>query len=319
MKKNIVLLIALISVISLLAGCKSGNTSSTPINANTSADTTKPADAAKPADTTTKPADKATTENTTKATDAATDDPKVTYNGKEVTSEIKGVCLQMTTACENSSATFDYNYAENIEDGRGITFGIIGFTTGTYDGNQLIKYYTELNPNNSLAKYIPALDKIDAGKRDSEGKSDDTTGLENFISDVKACSDPLFKQAQLHELDIRYWNPAVKIADSIGAKNNLTLAFIYDICVNQGPDGAQDYMDNVKEYLGGTPASGIDENEFLSALMDYRYDDLAQDDPEAKNRVDAFRKLLEDGNFGLKAPFEFTVYGDTYKIDGNVY
>lgn len=310
MKKNIVLLIALISVLSMFTGCKSGNTSSNPINIT------------KPADTTTKPDDKTTTENATNSTDSAhvaTDDSKVTYNGKAVTSEVKGVCLQMTTACENSSDTFDYNYAENIGDGRGITFGVIGFTTGTYDGNQLIKYYTQLNPNNSLAKYIPALDKIDAGKHDSDDKSDDITGLENFISDVQACSDPLFKQAQLFELDIHYWNPAVKIADSIGAKNNLTLAFIYDICVNHGTDGAQDYVNSIEEYLGGTPASGVNENEFLSALMDYRYDDLAEDDPEGKNRVNAFQKLLEAGNFDLKAPFEFTVYGDTYKIDGNIY
>ena len=309
MKKNIVLLIALISVISMFTGCKNSNTSSTPINIT------------KPTDTTTEPADKTTTQNTTNSTDTVhgnTSDSKATYNGKEVTSELKGVCLQMTTACENSSTTFDYNYAENIGDGRGITFGIIGFTTGTYDGNQLIKYYTQLNPNNSLAKYIPALDKIDAGKRDSEGKSDDTTGLENFISDVKACSDPLFKQAQLYELDNLYWNPAVKLANSIGAKDNLTLAFIYDTCVNHGPDGAKDYINTVKGELGGTPASGIDENEFLSKFMEYRYDDLAEDDPEGKNRVNAFKKLLESGNFDLKAPFEFKVYGDTYKIDGNV-
>jgi len=315
MKKNIVLLIALISVLSMFTGCKSGNTPSTPVNI------TKPADTNQPTDTTTEPADKTIPENTTNSTDTAhvtTDDQKVTYNGKVVTSEVKGVCLQMTTACENSSDTFDYNYAENLGDGRGITFGVIGFTTGTYDGNQLIKYYTQLNPNNSLAKYIPALDKIDASKHDSEDKSDDITGLENFISEVQACSDPLFKQAQLFELDIHYWNPAVKIADSIGAKNNLTLAFIYDMCVNHGTDGSQDYVDSIKEYLGGTPASGVNENEFLSALMDYRYDELAEEDPEGKDRVNAFRKLLEAGNFDLKAPFEFTVYGDTYKIDGNI-
>jgi hypothetical protein len=29
----------------------------------------------------------------------------------------------------------------------------------------LIKYYTTLNPNNVLAKYIPALNKIDAGRQ----------------------------------------------------------------------------------------------------------------------------------------------------------
>lgn len=274
MKKSIVLLIALISVLSMFTGCKSGN---------------------------------------------ITDDSKGTYNGKAVTPELKVTCLQLTTACENSSGTFDYNYAENIGDGRGITFGIIGFTTGTYDGNELIKYYTQLNPNNTLAKYIPSLDKIDNGKHDSEGKSDDTTGLENFISDVQACSDPLFKQAQLYELNVHYWNPAIKVANSMGAKNNLTLAFIYDMCVNHGEDGAQDYVDRVKKDLGGTPVTGVDENDFLYALMDYRYDDLAKDDPEGKDRVKAFEKLLDEENLDIKAPFEFTVYGDTYTIDGDVY
>jgi chitosanase len=274
MKKIIIFLIALISVLSMATGCKSDNTK---------------------------------------------DDSNGNYNGKAVTSELKGVCLQLTTACENSSGTFDYNYAENIGDGRGITFGIIGFTTGTYDGNELIKYYTQLNPNNSLAKYIPALDKIDNRKHDSENKSDDTRGLENFISDVQACSDPLFKQAQLYELDIHYWNPAIKIANSIGAKNNLTLAFIYDMCVNHGANGAQAYVDSVKKDLGGIPSSGVDEKEFLSDLMDYRYNDLSNDDPEGKDRVKAFEKLLKEGNLNLKAPFDFTVYGDTYKIDGNVY
>jgi len=283
MKKSIVLSIALISVLTMFTGCKRGNNSSVPTNTGNTADS------------------------------------NIAFNGKNVTSDLKTVCLQLTTTCENSSTTFDYNYAENIGDGRGITFGIIGFTTGTYDGNQLIKYYTQLNPNNSLAKYIPALDKIDTGKHDSEGKSDDLTGLENFISDVQACRDPLFKQAQLYELDKLYWDPAVKLANSIGAKNNLTLAFIYDTCVNHGADGAKDYINTVKGELGGTPSSGIDENEFLSKFMEYRYDELADEDPQGKNRVNAFRELLTSGNIDLKTPFEFTVYRDTYKIDGNVY
>jgi len=316
MKKTLFLLIALISVISIFTSCKRGNTSSTPINI------TKPADVNQPTDTTTEQADKATSENTTNSTDTAhvtTSDSNVTYNGKAVTSEFKGVCLQLTTACENSSGTFDYNYTENIGDGRGITFGAIGFTTGTYDGNELIKYYTQLNPNNSLAKYIPALDKIDSGKHDADFKNDDVTGLENFINDVKACDDPLFKQAQLFELDIHYWNPAVKIANSIGARNNLILAFIYDMYVNHGADGTQDFIDDVKEDMKGTPATGINENEFLSWLMDYRYDYLKKDDPDGAKRVKSYEKLLTGGNVDLILPFEFNVYGDTFKIDGNVY
>ena len=89
--------------------------------------------------------------------------------------------------------------------------------------------------------------------------------------------------------------------------------------VNHGADGTQDFIDDVKEDMKGTPATGINENEFLSTLMDYRYDYLKEDDPDGAKRVKAYQKLLTDGNVDLKLPFEFTVYSDTYKIDGNVY
>ncbi len=234
-----------------------------------------------------------------------------------VVSVNKGVCLQLTTACENSTTKLAFNYAQNIGDGRGITFGCIGFCTGTYDGNMLIKYYTQLNPNNTLAKYIPALDKIDAGSHNGD-KSSDVTGLTNFIQDVNNCTDPLFKQAQLYELDQLYWNPAVQIANTIGSKNPLTMAFIYDMCVNHGADGAQQYIDSATKALGGTPKTGINENTYLSKVMDSRYSFLASDDPSGSDRVNAFRQLLTAGNVNLTPGFKFTVYGDSFTIDGNV-
>lgn len=230
----------------------------------------------------------------------------------------KNVILQLTTTCENSQTKLNFNYAENIGDGRGITFGCIGFTTGTYDGNILIHYYTKLNPNNTLAKYIPALDKIDNEKHTSDGLNGNTKGLENFIKDVKVCNDPLFIKAQLYELNQMYWNPALSLANSIGAKNQLTLAFIYDMCVNHGPDGAEDFVTQAKNKLGGLPKNGIDENKFLSSVMDYRYSFLKGDDPNGSDRVNAYRKLLTANNVNLKTNFKFTVYGDTFTIDGNV-
>ncbi len=298
MRKFFSLLIVSIFALSVLSGCAADNSNTDNTNTTDTTDTSNSTDSSNNTDTT----------DTTDTTDNV-----------EVASELKKTCLQLTTTCENGSTTFNYNYAENIDDGRGITFGIIGFTTGTYDGNELIKYYTKLNPNNNLAKYIPALDRIDSGNRDDDDRNDDVTGLENFINDVKACDDPLFRQAQLHQLDLHYWNPAVKINDSIGAKNNLTMAFIYDMCVNHGADGAQDFIDEVKEDINGTPATGIDEDEFLSWLMDYRYDYLKKDDPDGAKRVKAYEQLLDDGNVDLILPFDFTVYSDTYKIDGNVY
>ena len=89
--------------------------------------------------------------------------------------------------------------------------------------------------------------------------------------------------------------------------------------VNHGADGTQDFIDDVKEDMKGTPATGINENEFLSWLMDYRYDYLKNDDPDGTKRVKSYEKLLTGGNVDLILPFEFNVYGDTFKIDGNVY
>jgi chitosanase len=232
----------------------------------------------------------------------------------------KAKALQMTTACENSTTKLQYNYAENIGDGRGVTFGFVGFCTGTYDGNMLIKYYTKLNPSNTLAKYIPALDAIDSGSHSQNGGDSNpgTSGLDGFIKDVNSCTDPLFKEAQIYMADQLYWNPAVKIADSIGAKNPLTQAFIYDMCVNHGEDGAQDFVNKAKNALGGTPGTGIDENAFLSKVMDLRYSYLKTEDSAGSDRVNAFRRILTSGNVGLSAPFSFTVYGDAFTIDGAI-
>lgn len=232
----------------------------------------------------------------------------------------KGTILQMTTTAENSTTALQFNYAENFGDGRGITFGIIGFTTGTHDGNELIKHYTTLNGNNSLARFIPALDGIDQlPHTGNDGDSaDSTAGLDGFIQAVQGNTDPLFRQAQLDKLDQLYWNPAVKLLDSIGAKNPLTQAFLYDMMVNHGQNGAQNFISKATYALGGTPGTGIDENTYLSKLMDLRETHLNNTGNPGADRVAAFRRILDTGNVRLLTPFPFTVYGDTFRIDGDI-
>lgn len=192
------------------------------------------------------------------------------------TSNTKNVILQMTTTLENSDTQLHYNYAENLGDGRGITFGCIGFCTGTYDGNILVKYYTTLNPDNTLAKYIPALNKIDSGRHTEAGGDGNpsTSGLDGFIQDVQKCNDPLFKTAQIDQLDKLYYNPAMKIADSVGANNPLTRAFIYDMCVRHGEDGCQAII----KAAGTTPKQGTDENAYLTKLISIRDSKLKKKD-----------------------------------------
>lgn len=226
----------------------------------------------------------------------------------------KGAILQMTNTLENSQTDPAWNYAENLGDGRGITFGCIGFCTGTYDGNVLVKYYTKLNPNNVLAKYIPALNKIDAGRHNAAGGDGNPSvaGLNGFIKDVQINKDPLFKTAQLYELDQLYYNPAVKMTSDIGAKNALTLAFIYDMSVRHGTDGALSLI----KKAGKTPKQGVDENTFLSKLISVRDSALRREDDS--DRDVGFKKLLATGNVNLNTPFAFVAYGDKFTITGEI-
>jgi chitosanase len=240
--------------------------------------------------------------------------------GLALNTNVKNASLQMTTTLENSDTQLQFNYAENINDGRGITFGCIGFCTGTYDGNELIKYYTTLNQNNILAKYIPALDAIDAGSHNAAGGDGNpgVEGLSGFITDVQSCKDPLFAQAQLYKLDQLYWNPAVSMWNSIGAKNALTLAFIYDMSVRHGADGAQDIINQVTSALGGTPETGVNENTYLSEMFTIRDAALKSENLGDVDRDSGYKAVLASGNVDLKTPFAFTAYGDSFTITGDL-
>ena len=225
----------------------------------------------------------------------------------------------MLAVCENNQVTPKWNYAQNINDARGITFGAIGFTTGTYDGNVLIKYYTTLNPNNTLAKYIPALDAIDAGPHNNAvGGNPSVIGLDNFITDVNNCNDPLWAQAQLYEINRMYWIPTVAAWNAIGANNELTLAYLYNTNIRFGDDGMQSIIDGATAACGGTPATGINENTYLTALIAQMDVQIIKEGWGDTDRSDGFKTLQAEGNINLTTPYTFTEYGDSYTITGNL-
>lgn len=243
------------------------------------------------------------------------------YAGTTATStDAYNKTVQMLAVCENNQVTPKWNYAENINDYRGITFGAIGFTTGTWDGNVLIKYYTELNPNNTLAKYIPALDAIDAGPHpyNDESSSNSTVSLDNFIADVNNINDPLWQKAQLHLIHQMYWNPTVAAWNRIGANNQLTLAFIYNSNIRFGQDYMELFINGATTKCGGTPGTGIDENMYLQALMAEMDAQIMKEGWGDTDRNDGFKMLLAEGNVNLTTPFIFTEYGDSYIITGDL-
>jgi chitosanase len=242
----------------------------------------------------------------------------------ELSEAQKYAIWSLTCCAENSQTSFAYNYAENIGDGRGITFGIIGFTSGTYDGTMLLERVREIEPANALVKYLPAFKAIDAAPHGADGCSADTAGLAGFIKDFEAHGkDAAVKRAQLEKLNTLYWEPALRQAESVGLKSALAVGELYDACVNHGESGndtdmgLKQLIEKASAAAGGTPLSGIDEKAWLKAFLSMRRAYLEKEWPDAVDRVDMYSRILESGNTSLAVPFAASCYGDSFTITGD--
>ena len=229
----------------------------------------------------------------------------------------KRVIQQFTSIFENSTPELQYGYVENIKDGRGFTFGMAGFCSGTYDGTEFLKEYQRLKPDNALVKFIPVFERIDAGPHDADGKSADTHGLEAFPKAFAGCAgDPVFRQSQQNVADRMYWTPSQDKAREIGAKYAITRGELYDAYINHGDDQVADMIKKVNRTLHGTPQSGVDEKKWLAEFLKVRLAVLKADPTwsEAVDRIAVYQKLLADGNVDLALPIKLTCYGDTYTL-----
>jgi chitosanase len=226
----------------------------------------------------------------------------------------KEIAMQLVSSAENSSLDWkaQYTYIEDIRDGRGYTAGIIGFCSGTGDMLELIQYYTKIAPNNILAKYLPALKKVNG--------TPSHAGLDpNFTKDWKtAARDPLFQKAQDWERDTVYFNPAVTRAKSDGLRA-LGQFIYYDAIVMHGDGPGAISFSGIRETAmskAKTPAQGGDETAYLHAFLDARKAAMLTEEAHSEtSRVDtAQRVFLQQRNFDLNLPLAWKVYGDSYKI-----
>ena len=244
-----------------------------------------------------------------------------TSTTKDVTNEQKITIYQMTSIFENSTPELQYGYVENIGDGRGYTFGYVGFCSGTFDGNLFLKEYKKLNPNNSLVSYISKFDYIDSLPHPNpDGLCGYLENIPNFVEDFQKCSqsnDPAFIQAQLNVANDLYWQPSQKAANEIGAKNPITFGQLYDAFMNMGEDGARSIMDKATGDMNGTPATGVDENAWLTRFLSIRQDILKSDPvwQESTDRIVVYQTLLSQGNVNLNLPITLTCYGSPYTLD----
>jgi chitosanase len=222
----------------------------------------------------------------------------------------KDVAMQIVSAAENSSLNWraQFSYIEDINDGRGYTAGIIGFCSGTGDMLELVEAYTATKPSNVLAKYLPALRSVN-GTSSHAGLDPD------FTRDWKtAAADPVFQAAQESERDRVYFNPSVRDGKSDGVRALGQFAY-YDASVVHGYEGMRSIRTRALKKAK-PPAQGGDERTWLNAFLDERVVEMKKEEAHSDvTRIDtAQRVFLNNGNFDLNTPLDFSVYGDPFHI-----
>ncbi|MFC8668849.1 chitosanase [Streptomyces sp. NPDC057199] len=225
--------------------------------------------------------------------------------------EKKELAQRIVSSAENSSLDWraQYDYVEDIGDGRGYTAGIIGFTTGTHDLLTLVELYTESHPDNALEPYLPALRSVDG--------SDSHEGLDPGFTAAwkKEAQKDAFKRVQDSQRDRVYFDPAVRLAkrDGLGALGQF---IYYDAMVMHGPGDPG--FHGIRERAmaeADTPAEGGDEQSYLDIFLDTRRATMKSEKRDTTRVDTAQRRFLYDGNLDLHTPLEWKVYGMPYKLD----
>jgi chitosanase len=221
---------------------------------------------------------------------------------------------QITSSYENSTTELQYGFADNIGDGRGITAGRAGFTSGTHDLLLFVQRYTEVRPDNPLAPYLPALEAVNG--------SDSEEGLEGFV-DVweQTADDPLQREVQDDLVDELYFTPAMAMARDLGVGTPLGQAIVWDTMIQHGAGGENGTMAIIEETTDSVGTARGNETEWLQTFLDVRlrhllrmYDDTATNRASSTSRVQGWRSLIDQGEFGLDLPITWVAYGRSFTL-----
>lgn len=242
-------------------------------------------------------------------------DPRDPRLSLTVDAERKHRAAQITSTFENSTLELQYDYVENIGDGRGITAGRAGFTSATGDLLLVVRRYSEAKPDNVLAPYISALQAVNG--------TDSTKGLGGFADAwAVAAEDPDFRKVQDELVDELYFDPAMTMAADRGIETPLGQMIIWDTMIQHGAGGNHGTRAIIKETQEDAGAVGQDESAWLDTFLDTRLRHLFRmyrattenADVSSESRVDALRSLLRGGNLALEPPLTWEVYGDRFEL-----
>jgi chitosanase len=230
---------------------------------------------------------------------------------------------KVVSTFENSDTEIQYDYVENLNDGRGYTAGRDGFTTGTGDVAAVVGEYTEEVPDNPLVKYMPVFQRIGRGEQDPGS----TEGLEGFPAAWKqAAKDSRFRDAQDKVDYEEYYLPSKSVAAKAKVTSRLGRLIFYDTIIQQGGGNDADSLSAVvSETEARMTRKNISESAWLEDFLDVRRHHLQNpEDPEnadsrqawrqSVDRVNVLEGFINQGNLSLQTPLRYKVYGDAFEV-----
>ncbi|NIG73549.1 chitosanase [Klebsiella sp. Ap-873] len=226
------------------------------------------------------------------------------------------IAMQLVSSAENSSLDWrkQYAYIEDIDDDRGYTAGLLGFTSANGDMLDVVERYTSRRAANPLARYLPALKTL------AEEESSAHTELDpDFVHAWKsAASDPAFRAAQDDILTEQYLEPAVKQAKEDGL-STLGQFIYYDALVMHGPGNQREAFGGIRaaaKKVAETPVQGGSEQAWLNAFLDARVTIMREEKAhEDTSRVELEqRRFLRERNYSLSPPLRWRTNDEDFAI-----
>lgn len=170
-----------------------------------------------------------------------------------------------------------YGYAENIDDGRGVTIGIYGATTGKgYEDADIIwkNYGYPMYRNLSQREIIEKVHAI--------------------------ANDKKWWKAQWDAYISTYWQPTMGLLNSKGYKSPLTIGALMDTAMNAGMDDDDEQHWGVKHLFEEANKGVSTEQDFLKKFLELRIQHPTENSGDMKKRINAWQKLLRDEQWDMR-------------------
>ena len=216
--------------------------------------------------------------------------------------------LSLISLPENSRIQWwdNYNYIENLHDGRGYTVSIFGATSGTGD---LLDVFDKLRKRSSTHPLLRFYDEL---KKKTGG---DVSKLQNLPRAIQGLGNDKDWRGAVWDVYVdEYWTFVAQFCNKTqGSKNRpgpviktpLVKGFIVDTAINHGPDleSFQVILNKMKNKNNG------DEKEWFKDFAQARHDILESgfedlDTSGTGDRCTLWLGLGEQGNWELKRPIQ---------------